>query len=83
MLYAKVTSPNSGYSNDKEKIKGLPSDDCYFRVANVSMGSSYTVIFIDGYPGSFNSINFTFYKIIGNEFVEHDIFSDPYYNPYL
>ena len=83
MLYAKVTRPNSGYTFDKEKIKGLPSDDCYFRVSNLSMGGSHTSIFIDGYRGAFNSIHFTFYKVVGNKFIEHDIFSDPYYNPYL
>lgn len=83
MLYAKVTNPNAGYTHDKEKIKGLPSDDAYFRVTNVSMGGSHTSIFIQDYFGAFNSVHFTFYKVVGNEFVEHCIFSDPYYNPYL
>lgn len=82
MLYAKVTRSDAGYDGDKEKIKVL-SLDTYYPVTNVSMGGSHTSIFIDGIPESFNSVHFTFYKVIGNEFVEHDIFSDPIHNPYL
>lgn len=81
MLYAKVTNLNAGYTNDKEKIKIL-SRETYYPVS-VSMGGSNTSVFVHGYPGAFNSVNFTFYKVVSNEFVEHCIFSDPYYNPYI
>lgn len=82
MLYAKVVSSESLQQWDTEKIKVL-SRDMYHPVDNVSMGQSYTTIFIEGVPGGFNSSHFKFYKVVGNEFVEHCIYSDPYYNPYL
>lgn len=55
----------------------LLEDDTFYKVSSVSMGQSSTSIYLELFPGkSFNSVLFQFFK-------EHDIYTDPEYNPYL
>ena len=84
MLFAKVTEPNAGYDHDKKAVADLNPDN-YYPVRSVSMSQSSTSFTLkDGY-GHYNSVNFTFYKSAGKDagMVEHNIYSDPEYNPYL
>lgn len=83
MLFAKVTEPNAGYPHDKESV-ALLDPDSYYPVRSVEMGQSSTSFALKDTDGHYNSVNFTFYQNTGNgEMVEHDIYSDPKYNPYL
>ena len=66
--------PNNGYSPAKELEVGKE-----YRVSNLHMGSSYTNIWLEGFPFSFNSVQLDFYKD-GKPF---DIYRSPEYNPYL
>lgn len=83
MLYAKVTNPNAGYDRDKELVKNL-NHDVYYEVYRIEMGQSHTSVKLKDFPDWLNAVNLSFYKNYGDdEFIEHCIFSDPYYNPYL
>lgn len=82
MLYAKFVEPNAGYAHDQKKVEELELNH-FYPVAAVSMGQSSTSITLQGQSGGFNSVNFEFYKKSDDKYVEHDIFSDPEYNPYI
>ena len=80
MLYAKFMYPNCGYDGDKEYAKkmGLKVGERY-KVEDISMGGSYTSIYLKDIKGSFNSVQFEFEE---NE-KPIDIYRDHRYNPYL
>lgn len=82
MLYAKLYSTTAGYGSDQRNAKLLDVDKIY-PVTAVDMGQSYTWIKLDGFAQRFNSVNLKFFTKVGDEYVEHDIYSDPEYNPYL
>ena len=82
MLFAKVTSPTNGYEWDRESVKLLDQDQ-FYEVLNLCIGGSHTSFSIVDIPQSFNSVNFTFYKLVDGEYIMHDILSDPQYNSYL
>ena len=88
MLYAKVTNPSAGFDRDNEAVKTLSSTEIYI-VDHISMGQSSSSVWLrmgDGVsrnPTAFNTVNFTFYKFGFDRYFVHNIFSDPYYNPYL
>ena len=80
MLYAKFMYPNNGHDCDVEYAKqmGLKVGKKY-EVEDISMGQSYTSIYLKGINGSFNSVQFEFEES-GKPI---DIYRDPRYNPYL
>jgi len=47
-----------------------------YKVKDISIGSSYTHVFLEGFKEGFNSVYFEFYE-------PKDIFSDKSFNPYL
>lgn len=80
MLYAKFVYPDNGHDCDVEYAKkmGLKVGKKY-EVEDISMGQSYTSIYLKDIRGSFNSVQFEFEEN-GNPI---DICGDPRYNPYL
>ena len=74
MLTAIYNYPENGFHPILELEEGKE-----YRVKNVSMGGSFTYIELEGYEGSYNSVNFDFYK----DGIPHDIFRDPNYNLYI
>lgn len=81
-LYAQFTHPDCGYEFDIILANSILIKDIYYPVYNVAMGQSQTRIRLP--DGWFNSVQFTFFKKTeDNFFVEHDIYNDPVYNPYL
>jgi hypothetical protein len=80
MLYAKFVHPNWGRESDQRDAKkaGLEINKLY-EVSSVSMGQSYTYIYLVDFKGCFNSVQFEFYE----EGKEIDIYDDPRYNPYI
>lgn len=66
--------PDNGYKRPDELTVGEE-----YNVRECHMGQSYTNIWIEGHPFSFNSVNFDFYK----DGKPHNIFKDPEYNPYI
>ena len=78
-LFAKVEYLNAGWDSDKKDIKALDSAKMY-EVDYVSMGQSYTSVYLKDVKGCFNSVNFEFYNKDGEQV---NIFSMPEYNPYL
>lgn len=84
MIYAKLSDVTAGYPSDQEDIKVL-RDDRYYLVTEIDMGCSSTRFKILGFSTRFNSVNFDFYKLSADEesMVEHDIYNDPDYNPWL
>lgn len=85
-IYAKFVHPNSGYDKGEfARSKGLVVGDSYF-VEYISMGQSYTDIYLRGYgdklSDGFNSVYFEFFE--DAECTIHiDIYSDARTNPYL
>lgn len=83
-LYARVVTFDAGHDWQQIAMKDLFIIGQYYKVENVSMGQSITNIFLKGFKGCFNSVFFKFYvRDEYGKFVKHDIFADPYYNPYL
>lgn len=80
MLYAKFMHPNSGWDSDVEYAKkvGLKVGEKY-EVEYVSMGQSYTTIYLKYIKGDFNSVQFEFEE----DEKPIDIYRSPKYNPYL
>ena len=80
MLYAKFMHPDYGLDCDiKHAIKvGLKVGE-KFEVKDLSMGQSYTSIFLKDIEGVFNSVQFDFYE----DEQPINIFKSPKYNPYL
>ena len=82
-IYAVCRTLEAGYPGDREKVKrcGIQIGD-KFEVAEISMGQSYTNVWLGGYENEppFNSVFFNFVDANGNDY---DIFNDPEFNPYL
>lgn len=74
MLKAIYNYPDNGFHPIKELEVGKE-----YTVSDVSMGQSYTSIFLKEIPGCFNSVNFDFFK----DGKPHNIYKDPEYNPYI
>ena len=84
MLYAKYVYENYGYECDQENCKEYLELNEIYEVQSVDIGRSSTNIELVGYPCIFNSVNFIFFKKNEDgDYVEHDIFSDAAYNPYM
>lgn len=78
-LYAKVTSPDSGYDSDKERIKRLNFSKLY-EVKDILMGQSSTTIHLCGDDEGYNSVQFTFYD---EKMQEVNIYATKEFNPYI
>ncbi len=80
MVTAKFVHPENGYPSDIEKSKkvGLVIGSDY-PVSNISVGQSYTNVFLENFPGAFNSVQFEFYED-GDPI---NIFCDRRFNPYI
>lgn len=74
MLKAVYNYPENGYHPIDELEVGKE-----YTVEDVSMGGSYTSIYLEEVSGCFNSVNFDFFK----DGKPHDIYADPDYNPYI
>lgn len=81
MLYAQLVNTSAGYGNNKELAQLVLNE--FYPVAAVSMGQSSTSITLQGKSGVFNSVNLEFYKKVNDEYVVHNIYKDPEYNPYI
>lgn len=81
MLYAIFKYPEAGHDCDIEYAKkmGLKKNKKY-EVDCMSMGQSYTSIYLKGIEGNFNSVQFEFQEPNG---APVNIYRDPRYNPYL
>lgn len=73
-LIAIYNHPESGYHPIAELEVGKE-----YCVTGVYMGGFYTDIWIEGFSGAFNSVNFDFFK----DGKPHDIYKDPNYNPHI
>jgi len=83
MLFARVTNPTAGYKGDQDAVALLIPDN-YYPVRDVHMSQSSTGITLVDEGGYYNSVNFTFFKSeVGGGMVEHNIYADPHYNPYM
>lgn len=80
MLYAIYLDEN-GLDSDLAyaRASGLMKGEKYL-VENVSMGQSYTSIYLDYPQNNYNSIMFDFVDEEGNEV---NIYDDQIYNPYI
>ena len=81
MLYARFNHPNNGWPNEREYAKnaGLQVGEKY-EVEDVSMGGSYTSIYLTEIEGVFNSVQFDFEEADGTPV---DIYDDPRYCSYM
>lgn len=82
MLYAKFIR-YGGYDCEIESEKKHLEIGKVYEVECVRMGQSHTSIYLIGKRIPFNSVCFRFYKLIDDQMVEHDIYRDKEYNPYL
>ena len=73
-LIAVYNYPENGYHPIKE-LEVMKE----YTVMDISMGGFYTSVFLKEVPGSFNSVNFDFFK----DGKQHNIYADPDYNPYI
>lgn len=80
-LYAKFDNAAGGYYYDKQIAKSLVHGKVYV-VDYIDMGQSSTRVFLEGVEKGLNSINLNFYSDEKCQ-IEHDIYEDPEYNPYL
>lgn len=80
MLYAKFMYPDNGFDCDvaHAEIAGLKVGEKY-EVEYLSMGQSFTSIFLKNFDGCFNSVQFEFEE----DGVEVDIYKEYKYNHYL
>lgn len=74
MLTAVYNYPECGYAPPSELVIGKE-----YAVVNVIMGGFHTSVWLEGFAGAFNSVNFDFFE----NGKPHDIYKDPKYNPYL
>ena len=81
MLYAKFMYSDSGYASDIEIAKnaGLKIGQRY-EVEDLSMGQSYTSIYLKRIGGPFNSVQFDYEEEDG---MPVNIYEDKRYNPYM
>ena len=82
MLFARVTNKAAGYPLDQKAVSDLNPND-YFEVSAVRMSQSSTSFNLVDDDNHYNSVNFSFYKEVDGQFIEHNIYNDPQYNPYL
>ena len=77
-LIAVCVCVDNGYDDGKALAEaGIKLFD-EFEVEEISMGQSYTTIYLKGFKKGFNSVHFKFYK----DGKSLDIYADPRYNPY-
>lgn len=81
-IYARCDHPDYGRESDILSANRLSKDKMY-AVGDIFMGQSSTFVILAGIDDIFNSVNFEFFRKDGDEYIEHDIFSDPNLNPYL
>lgn len=81
MLYAKFNYPDNGWPAERDYAEsmGLKVGDRY-EVEYVSMGQSYTSIYLTDIEGVFNSVQFDFEEEDGTPV---DIYNDYRYCPYM
>ena len=81
MLYAKFNYPDNGWPGERgyPESKGLEVGKRY-ELEYVSMGQSYTSIYLTEIEGVFNSVQFDFEEEDGTPV---DIYDDPRYCPYM
>lgn len=77
-MMAELTAVYNHPNNGNHPIKELEVGKEYL-VGDVSMGGYYTSISLKGIPGTFNSVNFDFFK----DGKPHNIYKDPDYNLYI
>jgi len=75
-LWAKCLSDTNPWP--ERKCDFLTVGEMY-KVSFISMGGSYTTVYLEGTDEGFNSVQFEFYE----DDKRHNIFKDPAYNPYL
>ena len=82
-IYAVCKTLKAGYPTERERFQksGIRIGD-KFEVVEISMGQSYTSVWLKGYENDvpFNSV---FFNFVDEEGCDYDIFSDPEFNPYL
>lgn len=81
MLYAKFNYPDNGWPAERgyAESMGLKVGERY-EVEHVSMGGSYTSIYLTDIDGVFNSVQFDFEEADGTPV---DIYDDHRYCPYM
>ena len=78
-VFAKLVHPENGYGYNIEQAKNLDQKK-FYTVSNIEMGQSNTMIWLEGLPGSYNSVQFDFYDE-GKSPI--DIYEMPEFNQYL
>lgn len=80
MVTAKLVWPENGYKNDIQKVKesGM-TVGCEYPVDTISMGQSYTAVYLNGFSCPFNSVHFEFF----DDGKPLDIYQDRRFNPYI
>ena len=80
MLYARFNYPDNGWPSERgyAESKGLKVGERY-EIEFVSMGGSYTSIYLKNIDGVFNSVLFDFEEEDGTEV---NIYKDARYSPY-
>lgn len=73
-LIAVYNHPHAGHKPSEELEVGKS-----YRVTDISMGGFHTSIFLEGYSGAFNSVQFDFFE----DGAEINIYESPKYNPYI
>ena len=83
-IYAKFLGKNgSDFHKERAKTANLEIGKWY-RVEHIEMGGSFTDIFLEGYPKSFNSVMFEFAEEFDfDTLVDIDIYRDARFNPYM
>lgn len=81
MLYARFNYPNGGWPAERgyAESMGLKVGERY-EVEHVSMGGSYTSIYLTDINGVFNSVQFDFEEEDGTYV---DIYNNPKYSSYI
>lgn len=78
MIIAKFNHPNAGYNGDGEETLHFLKVGGKYTLDHVSMGQSYTTVWINGCDRGFNSVLFDFYE--NGKKVELQDY--PEFNPY-
>lgn len=79
-LMARFLYPENGWPTDVQKACEMKLEvGKDYPVYYVEMGRFNTRIILDGFPGTFNSVQFEFY-VDGKKI---DIYSNPKFNPYI
>lgn len=80
MLYAIFAYPDNGFNYDREYAKKLGLEvGKKYEVKHLSMGQSYTSVYLKDIEGVFNSVQFDFEE----DGILIDIYDDDRYNPYI